>query len=183
MNLPFKQQKILKIMSMDSLYVPYNIDKELTVKKITDNHNNMNFYRWDKILDKNIIPSHFYYYYKDPSVRCRLNNLIKNIIIDNQTNDDNWTETFELYDRKFKVKIESLEYQLVGYTIEEKETDILSSFKLFNFMIRELNGQYIIRFEIVFDLFDMDQEIELLNQIKSIEKLEKTILSQNNRSN
>jgi len=178
MNLPLKQQKMLKIMNSDSLYVNCNLNKSTTVKKISDNYNNLNFYRWDKILDKNIIPSHFYYYYKDPNIRCKLNSLIKNIIIENQIDETNWIETFDLYDRKFKVKMESLEYQLIGYPIEEKEKDTLSSFKLVNFMIREFDGKFLLRFEICFDLFDMDQEIELLNQIKSIEKLEKIILSQ-----
>jgi hypothetical protein len=178
MNLPQKQQKILRIMSTDSLYTNYNLDKNIIVKKIVDNYNNFNYYRWDKILDKNINPSYFFYYYKDPNIRCKLNNLIKNINIVNQTNENNWIETFELYDRIFKVKIESDNYQLVGYTIDEKSDDILSSFKLFNFMIREVNGQYLVRFEIVYDLFDMDQEIELVNQIKAIEKLEKLVLGQ-----
>ena len=178
MNLPQKQQKMLKIMSTDSLYINYNLDKNIIVKKIVDNYNNLNYYRWDKILDKNVNPSYFYYYYKDPNIRCKLNNLIKNISVVNQTNENSWIETFELYDRKFKVKMESDNYQLVGYTIEEKNDDFLSSFNLFNFMIRESNGQYLVRFEIIYDLFDMDQEIELVNQIKSIEKLEKIVLSQ-----
>lgn len=183
MNLPIKQQRMLKIMETDSLYSNYNLDKNTIVKKIVDNYNNFNYYRFDKILDKDINPNYYFYYFKDPEIRSKLNNLIKNIKIDNILNETNWIESFYLYDRMFKVKMECLNYQLIGYTIDEKDSDILSSFKMFNFVIRELNGQYLLRFEIVYDLFDIDQEVELLNQIKMIEKLEKIILTQNKSSN
>jgi len=172
--IPPSKKILYDYLNQDEKYKDHKIDK-LSIKMIKD-CNNYNVYRWDKLLHPSIRPDHFFYYFKDCKNRERLNPLINNIKLLKKINDNEWVEVFDMYERQFKVKIHSYDYQLLMYVIEEDIEETLGTYQLLNFVIREVDGRYLVRLELIFDVFDMDQEVEVLNQIKSICKLESAIL-------
>ena len=87
-----------------------------------------------------------------------------------------WIEKIEMYDRSFNVKIHTGNYELVMYVIDSDLNETLGTYELFKFIIRQVGEKYLIRLELIFDIYDMDQELEVINQIKTISKLESAIL-------
>ena len=172
--IPPSKKILYDYLNQDEKYKDHKIDK-LTIKMIKD-YNNFNIYRWDKLLHPSIRPDHFFYYFKDCKNRERLNPLINNIKLLKKNSENEWIEIFDMYERQFKVKIHCYDYQLIMYVIEEEIDETLGTYQIFNFVIREVNGRYLVRLELIFDVFDMDQEVEVINQIKSICKLESAIL-------
>jgi len=172
--IPNNKKILYEYFNLDEKYKQYNIGNcKLNIIK---NHHNFNIYRWNKFLDPLIQPDHFFYYFKDFKNRERLNPLINNIKILKNINDNEWVEKFDMYDRSFNVKIHIGNYELVMYVIDQDLDETLGTYELFKFIIREVNGKYLLRLELIFDIYDMDQEIEVINQIKTISKLESAIL-------
>jgi hypothetical protein len=172
--IPIKKRILYNYFNLNEKFNPYNIGN-CKLNLIKD-YNNFNIYRWSKFLDPLIKPDHFFYYFKDFKNRERLNPLIKNIKILKKINDNEWIERFEMYDRSFNVKIHTGNYELVMYVIDQDLDETLGTYELFKFIIREVDKKYLIRLELVFDIYDMDQELEVMNQIKTISKLESAIL-------
>lgn len=174
MDIPGKQKVILNLLNRNDLFKDIKI-KKYQLKAIKD-INDLNIYRFEKFLDETIPPNYFYYYYKDPNVRKELNKLIKNIEITNKIDNNNWIEESDLYERKFKIKVHQENYEIIFYPIDEKTNETLSTFDLLKLMIRSHNNKYLIRLEVAFNIFDMDQEVEMLGQIETITNLEKIII-------
>jgi hypothetical protein len=171
---PIKKKILYDYLKLNEKYKEHHIGN-LKLNLIKD-YNNFNIYRWDKFLDPSVRPDHFFYYFKDCKNRERLNPLIKNIKILKKINDNEWIERFEMYDRNFNIKIHLGNYELVMYVIDQDLDENLGTYELFKFIIRQVDDKYLIRLELIFDIFDMDQEIEVINQIKTISKLESAIL-------
>lgn len=169
------EKKILyDYLNLNEKFKKYKIEK-LQLNIIKD-YNNFNIYRWEKFLNPLINPNNFFYYFKDCKNRERLNPLIKNINLVKKISDKHWIEKFDMYDRSFNVKIHVGNYELIMYVIDNDINETLGTYELFRFMIREVDGKYLVRLELIFDIYDMDQEIEIINQIKTIYKLESAIL-------
>jgi hypothetical protein len=168
-------KKILyEYFNLDEKYKQYNIGNcKLNIIK---NHNNYNIYRWSKFLDPLIKPDHFFYYFNYFKNRERLNPLINNIKILKNINNNEWIEKINMYDRTFNIKIHIGNYELLMYVIDQDLNETLGTYELFKFIIRQVDGKYLIRLELIFDIYDMDQEVEVINQIKTISKLESAIL-------
>lgn len=169
-----EKKNLYNYLNLNEKYEQHNIGNfKLNIIK---DYNNCNIYRWNKFLDPLIKPDHFFYYFKDFKNRERLNPLINNIKIIKNINENEWIEQFDMYERTFNVKVHVGNYELIMYVIDKDLNEPLGTFELFRFIIRQVDGKYLIRLELIFDIYDMDQELEVINQIKSISKLESAIV-------
>ena len=142
--------------------------------KIASNISNLNFYIIDWNVDKRISPGFIIKYLKDVKLRCiysdpALNYKITSII----TKDKKWVEeekykentnTFICYLSQF----EFLQYCDIDINKDISESKIYIAYKILN-----AGDKFILRFEIVLNYMDIDQEIDLkiyINMINSILK-------------
>jgi hypothetical protein len=142
--------------------------------KIASNISNLNFYIIDWDIDKRISPSFIIKYLKDVKLRCiysdpALNYKITSII----TKDKKWVEeekykentnTFICYLSQF----EFLQYSDIDINKDISESKFYIAYKILN-----AGDKFILRFEIVLNYMDIDQEIDLkiyINMISSILK-------------
>ena len=142
--------------------------------KLASNISNLNFYIIDWNVDKRISPGFIIKYLKDVKLRCiysdpALNYKITSII----TKDKKWVEeetykentnTFICYLSQF----EFLQYSDIDINKDISESKIYIAYKILN-----AGDKFILRFEIVLNYMDIDQEIDLkiyINMINSILK-------------
>jgi len=170
-SLPKKQRIIYSLCNFDDLYVDVKIDKE-NIKMIKD-ENYLNIYRWEKILDDKIEPNIFFYYYKQTFYRSRLNKHFNSIIFKEEINENEWIEELNYHGENKKIKFLNNEYELISYMLKDEDNNL---FELFSFKIREYNGKYLLRLEMAFKTFNIEQEMTMSNQIYLINKFEKVII-------
>jgi len=174
--LPSKQKLIFTISNREALYENYDLNKDLI--KILRHKQHFNIYRYDKILDSKIKAYDYMYYYKNPDNRSKL--LGNKIDIVKKYNDDIWEENLNIIkaedsNKDYIIKVISNDFQVIMHPTDDEH--IL--FDLFNLKIRQHENKYIIRLEIAYNTFNMDQENEFKKQIQLLNDLEKVILNQN----
>lgn len=169
--LPSKQKLIFMISNKEDLYENYDLNKDLV--KILKHKQHFNIYRYDKFLDLKIKPFDFMYYYKNIDNRSKLMNTKINLI--KKTNDNDWNESIIINDKNYTINILSNDFQIIMYLVDDEH--IL--FDFFNLKIRKHDNKYMIRLEIAYNIFNIDQEIDFKKQIQLLNDFEKVILNQN----
>lgn len=168
--LPAKQKLIFIISNKEELYENYDLNKDLV--KILKHKQNFNIYRYDKFLDPKIKPFDFMYYYKNIDNRSRLMNTKINLIKKISENESN--ESIIINDKNYSIKVLSNDFQIIMYLID----DDLIMFDLFNLKVRKHDNKYMIRLEIAYNIFNIDQEIDFKKQIQLLNDFERVILNQ-----
>jgi len=169
-NLPNKQKLIFTLSNTESLYENYNLNKYLI--KIIKHKQSYNIYRYDKVLNTKIKPFDFMYYYKNTNNRSKISHTPIRII--NKINENVWDEHLTINDKNYIIKVVSNDFQIIMYLIDDE--NIL--FELFNLKIRQNDNKYIVRLEMGFNIFNMEQELQFKEQIELINDFEKVILYQ-----
>jgi hypothetical protein len=169
-SLPKKQKLIYMISNTENFNLK---DGNIKILKYKDE---FNIYRFDKILDTKIKPFNFMYYYKNTQNRSNISTNKINVV--NKISDNEWSEEFYLHDKIVQAKVICDDYQMISYIVDNDG----SGYDFLNFKIRMIDNNYLMRLEIAFTNFNFEHEIQLKNQIKLINELEKVILNQMNKN-
>ncbi len=156
-------------------FVFYKKIEDLDIK-IAKNISQLNFYLVDIPFSKQINPSYLIKYFKNIDYRnaFSVNTIIFTLL--SQTDPNNWKEEEEYKGTKIVYDITSNNYNIVFYNDKiEEEQSILRAKYYHAFKILQEDKNYILRFEIVLNQCDLDQDIDLSIYVQMIVKLLKTI--------
>jgi len=144
--------------------------------KIAKNISNLNFYQVDFPINKMIKPGFLIKYIKNIDYRNYYseNNLFYKLI--SRVDDNEWAE-YEFYNEsKNKFIVLNSNFVLIFYNENPSFGQNLSDTKYYHaFKILSDNDNYILRFEIVLNNMDMDQDIDIVIYLNMIIRLLKAV--------
>jgi len=153
--------------------------------KIAKNISNLNFYIIDIPINEKINPSYIIYYLKNIDYRNIFSSDIIKFRLVEKITKNNWIEE-EIYHGSInKFTCYSTKFSILFFNDILDETNNLSETKYYNNLIilKDIkNNRYVLRFEIVLNHLDIDQEIDIniyLNMIVKIIKASHQVLKIN----
>ena len=157
---PFKIYK--KIYNLD-LYIAKNI-------------NNLNYYYIDFPINKNINPQFVIKYLKNSDYRNAFSHESLNFYLTNKTSENSWKEDEIYKGHKINYHVLMTTFQLFFYNdVNIFNTNISQAKYYMSYKIFKTIDNYILRFEIVLNNMDLDQDIDINIYVNMIYNLLKTI--------
>jgi hypothetical protein len=157
---PFKFYK--KIYNLD-LYIAKNI-------------NNLNYYYIDFPINKNINPQFVIKYLKNSDYRNAFSHESLNFYLTNKISENSWKEDEIYKGHKTNYHVLMTTFQLFFYNdVTIFNTNISQAKYYMSYKIFKTNDNYILRFEIVLNNMDLDQDIDINIYVNMIYNLLKTI--------
>ena len=157
---PFKFYK--KIYNLD-LYIAKNI-------------NNLNYYYIDFPINKNINPQFVIKYLKNSDYRNAFSHESLNFYLINKTSENSWKEDEIYKGHKTNYHVLMTTFQLFFYNdVNIFNTNISQAKYYMSYKIFKTIDNYILRFEIVLNNMDLDQDIDINIYVKMIYNLLKII--------
>jgi len=144
--------------------------------KIAKNISNLNFYQVDFPINKMIKPGFLIKYIKNIDYRNYYSNDTLFYKLVSRVDDNEWAE-YELYNgSKNKFVVLNSKFIVIFYNENPSFGQNLSDTKYYHaFKILSDNGNYILRFEIVLNNMDMDQDIDIVIYLNMIIRLLKAV--------
>ena len=149
---PFKEYKI-------ELKNPY---PNISIKLAT-NINNLNYYTVDFPFNQKIAPRYVMQYIKDINLRNYYSDPSLSYAITKRLNNNIWIEEEMYNNNTTEFNCTSSTFEFICYNnMDNMDSKNMYDFKLYNaYKILTTNDNYILRFEIVLNTMDIDQEIDL----------------------
>ena len=141
------------------------------------NISNLNFYKIDFSIDKRIPPNYIIKYIKDEKLRNLYSDPLLNYTIDSIiTREKKWieTETYKDTTNNFVCILSSFEF-LQYSECDMNDKDVSESKFYIAYKILNAGDKNVLRFEIVLNSMDIDQEVDLMIYTDMITKMLKAI--------
>jgi len=152
-----------------------NVDPSLNIM-IATNISDLNFYIVDFPFSNHVNPSYLMQYFKDPKLRNLYSDSSINFKVIKTYNRNKSIEMETYRDNTNTLTCYSSKFQILFYDENIDDNKNMSFTKpYYAFKILSNNDNYVLRFEIVLNFLDIDQEIDLHIYICMITKMLKAI--------
>lgn len=152
-------------------FSPYKTFGEIKVK-IGKNISNLNFYQADIPFSKKIKPDYVIKYLKNRDYRNYYGGQSLFYTLVAQNNQDEWVEDEIYQNSKNTFNVIHTQFTLIFYSLSHNDNQNVSDTKYFNtYKILTDGNNYVLRFEIVLNNMDIDQDIDIIVYLNMIIRL------------